>query len=68
MTWTKEELKQKITALQQQAQKCFNDGQQCLGAIQILQAQLADMDKPDAEPKPEPAAVAAQQPLAGAEA
>ena len=54
MIWTKEELKQKITALQQQAQKYFNDGQQCLGAIQILQAQLQDLDKPTAaEPKPE---------------
>jgi hypothetical protein len=51
MIWTKEMIQKNIAGLEQQAM-------QCAGAIQVLRAQLADMDKPDtvsADPKPEPA-------------
>lgn len=49
MNWTKEIILKNITGLEQQAM-------QCAGAIQVLRAQLADMDKPETtEPKPEPA-------------
>ena len=46
MVWTKEMILKNIAGLEQQAM-------QCAGAIQVLRAQLADMDKPEPEPEPE---------------
>jgi hypothetical protein len=52
MVWTKEMILKNIAGLEQQAM-------QCAGAIQVLRAQLADMDKPEPEIKtPEPAVAA----------
>jgi hypothetical protein len=53
--WTKDKIEKKIAALKQQAQECFNDGHKCLGAIQALNMQLEDFDKPEQAPEPAPA-------------
>jgi hypothetical protein len=54
MIWTKEMILKNIAGLEQQAM-------QCAGAIQVLRAQLADMEKPESEQiKPEPAVTATQ--------
>ena len=48
MIWTKEMIQKNIAGLEQQAM-------QCAGAIQVLRAQLADMDKPEPAPQATPA-------------
>ena len=59
MIWTKEMIQKNIAGLEQQAM-------QCAGAIQVLRAQLADMDKPEPAPQatpetPEPAGQAGKK-------